>query len=43
MMRGFRPADQFVTLLSKRLEAIDAVEESPDSSDVAAQDSEEGG
>jgi len=30
-------------MLSKRLEAIDAVEESPDRSNAAAKDSEEGG
>ncbi len=43
VMRGARPADQFVSLLSKRLEAIAAVEESPETSNAATQDGKGGG
>ena len=43
VMRGYRPADQFVALLSKRLEAIAAVAKEPDTSDAATQEGKEGG
>ncbi len=43
VMRGARPADQFVALLTKRLEAIAALKESPDTSNDATREGEAGG
>jgi len=43
VLRGARPADQFVALLTKRLEAIAAAEDSPDTSGDATREGEAGG